>query len=505
MTAQLYKALDLDNKGWELVPSSSAAALDDAITKACEQKQGFIAAYWAPTSLLAKYPMMRLEMAHDDAEWARCTSVQDCPDPKPNHWAQAEMVTLASKDFADRTDIPDVMDYLGKRSWTQAQVSALMMWMTKSQTSIEIRNLYKIFGTNPKAHLDAVKGGLSKEELGQKHGHILGLNDINILMPVGKTHVIMGLSGSGKSTLIRHINRLIEPTAGQVLIDGRDILAMDEKNLREFRRLHTAMVFQKFALLPHRTVIDNVAFGLEVRAVSAAQARDTELRWIERVGLKGLEARYPNELSGGMQQRVGLAGALANDASILLMDEAYSALDTLIRTDMQTMLLDRQKELGKTVVFITHDLDEALRLGDQIVILRDGRIVQKGDSQSILLNPADDYIHRFIRDVNRGRFLRVEAVMERSLPAERPGLPRLAVGTVLEAAASELTRNGQDAASVEEDGRTVGLLTLRMITAALSAEAYGRKTRPGLLVRLTQVRGPCQRLDTRLLPAWQDH
>lgn len=335
--------------------------------------------------------------------------------------------------------------------------------------SIEIRNLYKIFGRNPKAYVEAVNGGMSKADLSKNHGHILGLDNINITMAAGKIQVVMGLSGSGKSTLIRHINRLIEPTAGQVLIDGQDILQMNEADLRAFRRSHTAMVFQKFALLPHRTVIDNVTFGLEVQGIDPSKARATGMRWIERVGLGGFETRYPNELSGGMQQRVGLARALANDAAILLMDEAYSALDPLIRTDMQSMLLDLQKELNKTVVFITHDLDEALRLGDQIVILRDGQVVQKGDSQDILLRPADDYIRRFVRDVNRGRFLKVEAVMDR--PAEFPALPPLPVGTVLEAAAAELSRSGQDAAVVEDRGRPVGLITLRQITAALSADA----------------------------------
>ena len=336
--------------------------------------------------------------------------------------------------------------------------------MTEAQ-SIEIRNLYKIFGGNPAAHVGAVRAGMSKADLGSKHGHILGLRDINISMPAGKIQVVMGLSGSGKSTLIRHINRLIEPTSGQVLVNGQDVLRMSESELRDFRRTHTAMVFQKFGLLPHRTVIDNVTFGLEVCGIGPDTARKTGLRWLDRVGLSGFEARYPKELSGGMQQRVGLARALASDAPILLMDEAYSALDPLIRTDMQTMLLDLQAEMKKTIVFITHDLDEALRLGDGIAILRDGEVVQAGDSQSILLRPADDYICRFVRDVNRGRFLRVESVMEET-PGD--GMP-IASGTVLEAAAAALTREGQDAALVMDGARRLGRLTLRQITSALSA------------------------------------
>lgn len=334
-----------------------------------------------------------------------------------------------------------------------------------SETSIEIRNLYKIFGSNPKAHVDAVRQGMTKEELGTRHGHILGLNDINISMPAGKIQVIMGLSGSGKSTLIRHINRLIEPTSGEIVIDGRNVLEMAEAELREFRRSGTAMVFQKFALLPHRTVIDNVTFGLEVRGVDGTEARKTGIRWIERVGLKGFEMRFPSELSGGMQQRVGLARALSNDSSILLMDEAYSALDPLIRTDMQTMLLDLQKELNKTIVFITHDLDEALRLGDGIVILRDGSIVQKGNSQDILLNPADDYIERFVKDVNRGRYIQVDSILE---PLGETGLPQLPSGMMLEDAVKSLSDVTATAATVvDAAGQPLGTVTLRKIMAVL--------------------------------------
>ncbi len=211
---------------------------------------------------------------------------------------------------------------------------------------IKIRHLYKIFGPNGAAHIEAVKKGLSKTEVNEKHGHVLGLR---IEIPSGRIQVIMGLSGSGKSTLIRHINRLIDPTAGEVLVDGVDVVKMPQAELQEFRRHQTAMVFQKFALLPHRTVLGNTIFGLEIQGVPRQKGVDTAMRWLERVGLKGFEGKYPNQLSGGMQQRVGLARALANDAPVLLMDEAYSALDPLIRTDMQSVLLTLQKEIRKTI------------------------------------------------------------------------------------------------------------------------------------------------------------
>ncbi|MDE3176488.1 MAG: glycine betaine/L-proline ABC transporter ATP-binding protein [Pseudomonadota bacterium] len=338
-----------------------------------------------------------------------------------------------------------------------------------SNAPIEIKELYKIFGPSPTRYVNDVKAGATKSQLAREHDAVLALNDISITMPSGKIQVVMGLSGSGKSTLIRHINRLIEPTSGSIMVDGVNILKLGEKELRDFRRNRTAMVFQKFALLPHRTVIDNVIFGLEVRGTPSAKARDIGVKWIERVGLHGFAARYPHELSGGMQQRVGLARALSNDAPILLMDEAYSALDPLIRSDMQAVLLQLQAEIKKTIVFITHDLDEALRLGDKIAILRDGSIVQQGDSQEILLNPADDYISRFVKDVNRGRFIKVDAVMK---PGGGPGLPQLGSGATLEAAAREMTAGGFDeAVVVEAGGKPLGRITLRAIAAALSSVA----------------------------------
>ena len=333
---------------------------------------------------------------------------------------------------------------------------------------IKIRNLYKIFGPNAQAHIEAVKNGLSKTELNAQFGHVLGLSDINIEMPSGSIQVIMGLSGSGKSTLIRHINRLIDPTAGEVLVDGVDVVKMGETELREFRRHQTAMVFQKFALLPHRTVLDNTIFGLEIQGIPRQKSLDTAMRWLERVGLKGFEEKYPNQLSGGMQQRVGLARALANDAPVLLMDEAYSALDPLIRMDMQTVLLDLQKEIKKTIVFITHDLDEALRLGDQIAILRDGEVIQQGTSQDIVLRPADDYVANFVKEVNRGRVVHVEAVMRPLGAATGTAGPTISAEVTIEEAVRALASAPDgDITVVDTSGNPIGAVTFRQLANAM--------------------------------------
>ncbi|WP_338639676.1 glycine betaine/L-proline ABC transporter ATP-binding protein [Burkholderia pyrrocinia] len=335
---------------------------------------------------------------------------------------------------------------------------------------IAIRNLYKIFGPKAASHVDAVKNGLSKAELLAQTGHVLGLRNINLDIPAGSIQVIMGLSGSGKSTLIRHINRLIDPTAGEVLIGGVDVCRMKLKELREFRRRQTAMVFQKFALLPHHNVLENVIYGLEVCGVARNTSVDTAMRWLERVGLKGFEQRYPNQLSGGMQQRVGLARALSMDAPVLLMDEAYSALDPLIRMDMQTVLLDLQKEIRKTIVFITHDLDEALRLGDQIAILRDGNIVQQGTKQDIVLRPADEYVTNFVRQVNRGRVVCVEDVMAPLRTNVSAIGASVAAGTTLESALSMLARDPDvDRLTVVGEGnQPLGTVDLRLLACALA-------------------------------------
>jgi glycine betaine/proline transport system ATP-binding protein len=334
-----------------------------------------------------------------------------------------------------------------------------------SSVGISVRKLYKIFGPTPEKFLESVQNGMSKQELRDVHGHVLGLRDINIDMPAGGIQVVMGLSGSGKSTLIRHINRLIDPTAGEMLVGEQDVVKMNHAELLKFRREQTAMVFQKFALFPHYTVLENAEYGLEVQGISRKRRRERSMQWIERVGLKGYEDNYPNQLSGGMQQRVGLARALSNDAPILLMDEAFSALDPLIRSDMQSVLLDLQQEIGKTIVFITHDLDEALRLGDKIAILRDGEVVQQGTGQQIVLKPANGYIASFVRDVNRGRVIRCRTLMQ---PGARVEGPDVDPSLVIEEAARQLSVESKEAANVvTSKGKHLGVITMSDIIGAI--------------------------------------
>ena len=338
--------------------------------------------------------------------------------------------------------------------------------MTSPNIKVRISNLYKVFGNNPRKAMGHVRKGATKQSLLEDHGHVLGLRDINIDIPEKRIQVVMGLSGSGKSTLIRHINRLIEPTEGQMIVDGEDVLAMSQEDLREFRRHKLSMVFQRFALMPHRTVAQNAAYGLTIMGVGAGEAGERAQQWINRVGLEGFEGHYPAQLSGGMQQRVGLARALATDAPILLMDEAFSALDPLIRNDMQNILLELQEELHKTIVFITHDLDEALKIGDQISILRDGELIQHGTPQEIIMKPADDYIADFIKDINRGRVIEVSSIMSKASRADGPKMP---VGTVIEDALQMLTdANRKSGAVVDEKGRTVGKVDLNVAIAAMA-------------------------------------
>ncbi len=336
-----------------------------------------------------------------------------------------------------------------------------------SESKLKIKNLFKIFGNKGKSFIGAVENGLSKQELLDKHGHVLGLNNINLDIPEQRIQVIMGLSGSGKSTLIRHINRLIEPTSGEIYVDNENVLKMSQSELREFRRKKTSMVFQKFALLPHKTVSQNVAYGLTIQGVAEGEAKERSHKWIDSVGLAGFEERFPAQLSGGMQQRVGLARALATDAPILLMDEAFSALDPLIRTDMQNILLELQKELHKTIVFITHDLDEALRIGDNIAILRDGKVIQKGDPQDIIMNPADDYITDFIKDINRSKVIEVRSIMQKGTTKGSSLISSCSLEDALKTLNNEKDKQCN---VVNEEGKKIGKVTLDAAINALLRE-----------------------------------
>lgn len=262
---------------------------------------------------------------------------------------------------------------------------------------IEIKNIYKVFGRHIKEALTMRRAGESKAEILARTGCTIGLADVNLSIEAGQISVIMGLSGSGKSTLVRHINRLIEPTSGQIVYKGQDVTSLSSKELRQFRMHHASMVFQSFGLFPHRTVLQNASYGPTIRKVPKAQAEEIGKKWIDAVGLNGYENKYPSELSGGMKQRVGLARALAADTDVILMDEAFSALDPLIRAEMQDQLLALQQDLSKTVVFITHDLDEALRIGSVISILKDGEVIQTDKPEAILNSPANDYVARFVK------------------------------------------------------------------------------------------------------------
>ncbi|MEV8644814.1 ATP-binding cassette domain-containing protein [Mesorhizobium ciceri] len=338
--------------------------------------------------------------------------------------------------------------------------------MSMTESFVSIRNLYKIFGNNASAMVSYAKAGMHKKDMLQTHGHVLGLRDINVEIKKGEITVIMGLSGSGKSTLIRHLNRLVDPTAGEIIVNGTDIMKLDRARLQQLRRTQMSMVFQKFALLPHETVLRNAGMPCSVRGDGRAKTDETARKWLSRVGLAGSEALYPHQLSGGMQQRVGLARALTSNSELMLMDEAYSALDPLIRSSMQDLLLELQKDLQKTVVFITHDLDEALKLADHLVILKDGEIVQQGEPQYILLNPADIYIEDFVSDINRARVLRVRSVMEKTI-TDDDGYEVLDGDETLERAILRSQGAADKFFAVHSDGARVGTLRMTDVLKAL--------------------------------------
>lgn len=331
------------------------------------------------------------------------------------------------------------------------------------KAKITVKDVSKIFGKSPKQATKLLDQGKSKSEILKETGNTVGVNRASFDVYPGEIFVIMGLSGSGKSTLVRLLNRLIEPTSGQVLIDDEDIVRMKPEQLRDVRRKKLSMVFQRFALFPHKTVLENTEYGLEVQNISKEKRSVKAQESLELVGLKGYEKSYPSELSGGMQQRVGLARALANDPDVLLMDEAFSALDPLIRKDMQDELLELQESMEKTIVFITHDLDEALRIGDRIALMKDGSIVQIGTPEEIMTNPANDYVERFVEDVDLSKVLTASHVMKRAETLRADRGPRVALQLMREQKLSSLY-------IVDKKQKLIGAITADDAAKAIEAK-----------------------------------
>ena len=324
---------------------------------------------------------------------------------------------------------------------------------------ISVKNVSKVFGEDPDAALDLLEQGYGKDEILEQTGQTLGVQDVSFDVGEGEVFVVMGLSGSGKSTLVRILNRLIPATRGSVEIEGADLLAASDEELRQTRLNKISMVFQHFALFPHRTVCENVEYGLKIRGVSAKERRRRAIEALEQVGLAPWADRRPDALSGGMQQRVGLARGLAVDPEVLLMDEPFSALDPLIRRDMQNELLELQQSLGKTIIFITHDLNEALILGDRIAIMKEGRFVQVGTAEEIVGSPADDYVAEFTKDIDRSRVFSADRILE------DPAALELSEATV-DSALAKMEETGRDALHVLDGRRIAGLVRFRDLVAA---------------------------------------
>ncbi|PGL69180.1 glycine betaine/L-proline ABC transporter ATP-binding protein [Bacillus sp. AFS055030] len=295
------------------------------------------------------------------------------------------------------------------------------------KAKVKVKNVTKVFGKSPKNAIKLLEKGFTKKQILEQTGSTIGVNKASFEIFPGEIFVVMGLSGSGKSTLIRMLNRLIEPTTGQILIDDEDIVKMNPQQLRDVRRKKISMVFQNFALFPHKTILENTEYGLEIQNISQEERTEKALKSLEIVGLKGYEHQFPSQLSGGMQQRVGLARALTSDTDILLMDEAFSALDPLIRKDMQDELLELQETMKKTIIFITHDLDEALRIGDRIALMKDGNIMQIGTPEEIMVNPANEYVERFVEDVDLSKVLTAAHVQKRAERITPDRGPRVAL------------------------------------------------------------------------------
>ncbi len=333
---------------------------------------------------------------------------------------------------------------------------------------IKAEGIWKILGKNAGKVIGTPDADLSRSELREKTGCVAAVKDVSFEVYPGEVFVVMGLSGSGKSTLVRTLIRLIEPTAGRIEMDGQDVTAASRDELLQLRRHTSSMVFQHFGLLAHRSVIDNVAFGLEVQGKPKAERLERAREILRLVGLEDAGNQFPDELSGGMQQRVGLARAFAVDPKVMLYDEPFSALDPLIRRDMQDEVIRLQHETGKTMVFITHDLPEALRLGDRIAIMRDGRVVQLGTPEDLVGSPADEYVTNFVRDIPRSHVLTLRWIMRDAVPGEDQG-PRLDVATTVRKAVSVIASSERPVCAVE-DGRVVGVVDKAAVLTAIAGE-----------------------------------
>jgi len=342
----------------------------------------------------------------------------------------------------------------------------------QTEPTISVRGLWKVYGPNAEQIIGSADANLSRADLREKTGCTAAVRDVSFDVSDGEVFVVMGLSGSGKSTLVRCLTRLVEPTAGQIRLEGEDVLAANAQRLRELRRSRFSMVFQHFGLLPHRRVTDNVAYGLEINGISKSARYARAMEVISLVGLQGYETCYPSELSGGMQQRVGLARALASDPDVMFFDEPFSALDPLIRRDMQQEVIRLHHEVKKTMVFITHDLAEALKLGDRIAIMRDGALVQVGTPEELVASPADDYVANFVSDFPKSHVLTLRWIARAPHPDEDLDGPVLAPTVVVRDAARQVLEAGCPV-RVMEDGQLVGVVTADEILSVIAGRVDG--------------------------------
>jgi glycine betaine/proline transport system ATP-binding protein len=342
--------------------------------------------------------------------------------------------------------------------------------MVSGAPMISVKNLWKVFGSNADKVIGSPLADLSRSELREKTGNTIAVRDVSFDVAPGEVFVVMGLSGSGKSTLVRCMTRLIEPTQGSMDFEGEDILQVNNARLRELRKTRFSMVFQHFGLLPHRNVIDNIAYSLEINGINKADRHARANEVIELVGLQGYSHAYPEQLSGGMQQRVGLARALAVDPQVLFLDEPFSALDPLIRRDMQQEVIRLHRELGKTMVFITHDLSEAVKVGDRIAIMRDGAIVQIGTPEDLVANPVDEYVANFVRDIAKSHVLTLKHLARKAQPGEATDGPELAANTIIRDAAQVILQSHKPV-RVSDNGTALGIVSSEDVLRLISGVA----------------------------------